>query len=196
MINLTATGSPERIIAALPNPVVVTNDVRLELARGAEKGHEAGKKLQSLIGSGVVDPAELGEAGKKIRESLVAGEILRALDDGEASVVAHAAEIGGAAMIDEKKARRICEGSFPRVATVTTVDLLLDERIERALGKEGQGDAVYNALRKAHMNVSGEIEGRVVELIGKSRAKDCVSLSLKARRELAPAGPPTRETSD
>lgn len=171
MINLAATGSPERIVAALPNPVVVTDDVRRELAQGAEKGHEAGKKLQSLIESGVVGPAKLGEAGKEIRESLVAGEILRALDDGEASVMAHAAEIGGAAMIDEKKARRICEESFPWVATVTTVDLLLDERIERAPGKEGQGDVVYNALRKAHMNISGEIEGRVVELIGKSRGK-------------------------
>ena len=57
VINLTATGSPERIVAALPNPVVVTNDVRRELARGAEKGHEAGKKLQSLIESGVVGRA-------------------------------------------------------------------------------------------------------------------------------------------
>ena len=159
--------------------------MRRELARGAEKGHEAGKKLQSLIESGVVSPAKLGEAGKEIRASLIAGEILHALDDGEASVIARAAEIGGVAMIDEKKARRICEESFPRVATVTTIELLLDERIERALGKEGQGDAVYNALRKAHMNVPGEIEGRVVELIGKSRAKDCISLSLKTRRGLA-----------
>ena len=196
MINLAATGSPERIISALPNPVVVTGDVRLELARGAEKGLKTGKKLQSLIESGVVGLARLGEDGKEICESLVAGGILHALDDGEASVIAHAVETGGVAMIDEKKARRICEESFPQVATVTTVDLLLDKRIERALGKEGQRDAVYNALRKAHMNVSGEIEGRVVELIGKSRAKDCVSLSLKARRELAPAGPPTGGTSD
>ena len=137
MINLAATGFPERIVAALPNPVVVTDDVRRELALGAEKGHEAGKNLQSLIESGLVGPAKLGEAGKKIRELLVAGEILRTLDDGEASVIAHAAETGGVAMIDEKKARRICEESFPRVATVTTVELLLDERIERALGKNG-----------------------------------------------------------
>ena len=182
VINLAATGFPERIVAVLPNPVVVTDDVRLELARGTEKGHEAGKKLQSLIESGVVGTAKLGEAGKEIRASLIAGEILHALDDGEASVIAHAAEIGGVAMIDEKKARRICEESFPQVATVMTVELLLDERIERALGKEEQGDAVYNALRKAHMNVPGETEGRVVELIGKSRAKDCISLSLKTRR--------------
>lgn len=183
VINLTATGSLERIVEALRNPLVVTSDVRRELARGAEKGHEAGKKLQSLTESGVVGLADLGEVGKEICESLVSGEILHALDDGEASVIAHAAEIGGVATIDEKKARKICEKSFPQVPTVTTIDLLFDERIERALGKEGQRDAVYNALRKAHMNVPGEIEGRVVELIGKSRAKDCISLSLKARRE-------------
>ena len=183
VINLTATGFLERIVAALRNPLVVTGDVRRELARGAEKGHGTGEKLQSLTGSGVVGLADLGEVGKKIFESLVSGEILHALDDGEASVIAHAAEIGGVAMIDEKKAKKICEKSVPRVPTVMTIDLLFNERIRRALGKEGQRDAVYNALRKAHMNVPREIEDRVVGLIGKSRAKDCISLSLKARRE-------------
>lgn len=181
LINLTATGFSDRIIGALKNTFVITGNVYRELKEGVKRGYEEGKEIQNLIDSGTVAVTDLGGTGKSIYASLVAGDTVQTLDDGEASVIACAVEIKGVAVIDERKAKRVCRERFPQTSTMMTIDLLLDEAVGKALGKERQRDAVYKALSKANMRIPRKIERDIVILVGKDRAADCSSLSEGSR---------------
>ena len=101
-----------------------------ELKEGVKRGYEEGKEIQNLIDSGTVAVTGLGDTGKSIYASLVAGDTVQTLDDGEASVIACAVEIKGVAVIDERKAKRVCRERFPQTSTMMTIDLLLDEAVE------------------------------------------------------------------
>lgn len=181
VINLNATGRAQDIITALPIRYAVTENARAELAGGARNGHDDARKLQTLLDGGFVDLVRLGDSGNSIYESLVEGSALRTLDDGEAATIGYAYEIGGVAMIDERKARSLCTDRFPELQVVSTVDLLLHEIVAGALGRQGQIDAIINALQVARMRVPLDQVNRVVALIGDQSATSCRSLPKAAR---------------
>ena len=181
VINLNATGRAHDIITALPMRYAVTENARGELAGGARNGHHDAEKLQTLLDGGFVDLVRLGDTGNSVYEFLVEGSALRTLDDGEAATIGYAYEVGGVAMIDERKARRLCADRFPELQIVSTVDLLLHEIVAGALGRQGQIDAVVNALQLARMRVPRDQLNRIVTLIGDQRAAVCRSLPKVAR---------------
>jgi predicted nucleic acid-binding protein len=128
-----------------------------------------------LIDGGFVG---LGDTGGSVYEALVDGSALRTLDDGEAATIGYACEVGGIAMIDERKARSLCTDKFPELPVVSTVELLLHETVAIALGEKGRIDAVVSALQLARMRVPPDQIGRVVTVIG---AASCMSLPKAAR---------------
>jgi predicted nucleic acid-binding protein len=160
---------------------VVTDNAFAELAEGIRNGHSDAEKLQALIEQGVVRRVNLGGNGTRIYESLIEGSALRTLDDGEAGTIGYAYETAGIAMIDERKALKLCAESFPKLAVACTVELLIHEAIERALGRQKQIEAVFAALRDARMRVPPTQVSRVVALIGEERAASCNSLPKAAR---------------
>jgi len=117
----------------------------------------------------------------KVYASLIDGSTLHTLDDGEAATIAHTHEISGIALIDERKARSLCAVSFPKLAIVPTVELLMHDAIATALGAKWQADAVANALTRARMQVPPEQVAKVCALIGPERAAQCASLPKVAR---------------
>lgn len=185
VINLNATGYAPQIIDALPGEFRVTDNVASELKNGAEKGHNDAEQLTALIRDGFVSAATMGEAALQTYALLIEGSALLTLDDGEASTIAYAGEIGAIAVIDERKARSLCAKVLRSLRTVTSVDLLLHESVQNSLGKESQVEAVYNALKYARMRVPVEYIARVVDVIGKESAASCESLPLAIRRSVA-----------
>lgn len=181
VINLNATGSSGRIIKAVPNLFVVTEEVLRELKDGSDSGHDDYGKLQGLIGMGLVNLVSLGKLGKNVYLSLVEGPASRTLGDGEASTIAYAVEVEGVAIIDDKKAEKICQEKFPQVSVVTTFDLLTQRAVEKALGEKQHKETVYNALHLARMRIPPERQKYVVELIGENLATRCPSLSHRYR---------------
>ena len=181
VINLNATGFSDRIIRAVPNSLIVTEDVVRELRDGSCSGYDDYEKLKNLIGSGTVKSASLGEQAKSIYMSLVEGSASRTLGDGEASTIGHAVESGGVVVIDDRKAARICLERFPQVPQIMTFDLLDCEAVRKKLGKRQQKKAVYNALHLARMRIPEDRQEYVVELIGKNLAVHCPSLLAKYR---------------
>ena len=179
VINLNATGFSDRIIRAMPNPFSVTEDVLRELKDGSNSGHNDYKELQDLIGLGTITLASLGEWGENVYLSLIEGSASRTLGDGEASTIGHAVEIGGIAIIDDKKAEKICRERFPLISVIMTVDLLNCAAVRKDLGREQHKKAIHNALRLARMRIPTEKQKHIVELIGKTLAADCPSLSHK-----------------
>src|SRR5439155_26665314 len=113
VINLNATGCAESILRALPNRVAVVDVIPGELELGRRRGRRDTDLLNDLIVAGLVAVVQLDEASGQHFESLVVGSAAMTLDDGEAATIAYAVEHGAVAIIDERKANRICSESFP-----------------------------------------------------------------------------------
>lgn len=170
VINLNASGRALEILRAHQASVVVTEQAFADLAAWADNGHGDDKKVQSLIDGGAVSVSKLGEIGNLIYSSLVDGKTVDTLDDGEAATVGYAYETGAIAIIDEMKAKTICETNFPTVRFISTVDLMADDAIGSALGDEGRRRAIINALRDARMPVPSYQLEKVVAIIGDEAA--------------------------
>ena len=92
---------------------------------------------------------------------------------------------GGVALVDERKAIRICAERFPSLGIGCTVDVLAQRHVQAALGGS-LADAVFNALNRGRMRVSDHHGHWVVDLIGKERAAECRSLQKRFRVDNLP----------
>ena len=86
-------------------------------------------QLTVLINAGRIDVVTLGDAGAAYFERLVVGRAEETLDDGEAATIAWAAEHRAIAVIDERKANRICAARFPQLRVASTVDVFAQEKV-------------------------------------------------------------------
>ena len=184
-INLNATGFAESILDALPNRFAVVEEVALELVNGRSRGRNDADALNTLIATGRVDIVRLGNPATEYFTSLVSGSAAETLDDGEAATIAYALEQGATALIDERKAKRICAERYGALASGCTIDVLAQNEVEAALGHGRLADGVFNALYHGRMRVLAQhmnwIANWIVNLIGPERAAQCVSLPRSVR---------------
>jgi predicted nucleic acid-binding protein len=176
MINLIATGSAADIMDALPNRIVVVDVVPAELEVGRARGREACDRLRELASSGALDIVELGDDALAYFEELVVGPAVETLDDGEAATIAYALAHAATALIDERKATRICRERFPALRLACTIDVLIHADVQTRLGPALLPDAVFQALREGKMRVFSRHFEWVIGLIGGERAALCPSL--------------------
>ena len=185
IINLNATGCADLILRELPNRCLVVENVSLELEAGRRRDHGDADALASLIGRRLVEPVRLGEVGVARFGSLVSGSAMGTVDDGEAATIACAFERKAVALIDERKAIRICADRLPDLAIGCTVDVFAQRDVQAALGRR-LADIVFNALARGRMRVPDRYGRWVVDLIGRDRAARCRSLPKRFR----PGAPP------
>ena len=181
VINLHATGRAEAILRALPNRIVVVEEVVRELAEGRRTGRTDADALADWIADGLVETARLGAAGMRDFAALVGGRAAETLDDGEAATVAGALEREAVALIDDRKAIRICGDRFPDLPTACTVDVLAQRGVQAACGRDGLAEAIFGALYRGRMRVPEHYGPWVVEVIGRERAAMCRSLPKRFR---------------
>ena len=180
VISLNATRYSGEILEAVPNSVVVVEEVGFELEQGhLRKGY--GGRPSALDLARHVGVVRLGEVGKQHFGDLVLGHAEETLDDGEAATIGYALEHFGTVLIDERKANRICAERFPELARGCTVDLLGHRDVQRMLGRDKTSDAVFNALHYGRMQVPTQYVEWVVGMIGGERAARCRSLPKAAR---------------
>ena len=181
IINLNATGYSEAILGALPNRLLVVEDVSFELAVDSRTGRNDAEALSALVAQGRVELVRLGDIGTQHFISLVSGPASQTLDDGEAATIAYALEHGATALIDERKAIRICTERFGALATGCTVDIFAQNDVQRVLERDTLANAVFNALYQGRMRVPAHYVEWVVNLIGRERAARCRSLPASVR---------------
>lgn len=181
VINLNASGHAAEIVKALPYRIVVSDNAGTELEGGERNGHGDARQLQELILSGLVRRVEIGAIGMPIYESLIDGSARLTLDDGEAATIACAVELSGVALLDERKARRLCATSFAALPLGCTAELFLHPAVSTALGLH-HVTAVVRALQVGRMRVPSECLGDIASLIGPEHAACCVSLPKAARK--------------
>ena len=187
VINLNATGYAREILDVLPHRAVVTDVVVGELENGRSKGRGDAAMLADLVKAGVLTIASLGEIALPHFESLVIGASAETLDDGEAATIAHAVGTKACAVIDERKATRLCSEGFPDVKLASTLDLLSHQAVQQALGLSHLADALHKALLSARMRVPPLYMDWVVDLIGNERAAACRCLPEAVRRGVGTA---------
>lgn len=188
VINLITTGCAPAIVRALPNRVVVVDVVRAELETAKRRGLQHLSRLSELVATGVIEIVRLDDAAMQYFEDVVIGPAALTLDDGEAATIAYAIEQDGTALIDERKATRICAARFPGLSVGCTVDILIHPGVQYDLGAKALGDAIFNALRDGRMRVFPDHLEWVIGLIGHERAALCQSLprSLRLSPQTAP----------
>ena len=181
VINLNASGCAADIVRALPHRLAVVHPVPRELALGRSRGRRDDELLAELIGAGLINLAALDEDAELHFEQLVIGPAALTLDDGEAATIAYAVSYLATAVIDERKATRICTARFPALRTANTVDIFSHEAVQRGLGSARLGDAIFNALHRGRMRVFPHHVAWVLHMIGTERASLCPSLPKSAR---------------
>jgi predicted nucleic acid-binding protein len=180
VISLLASGSFREIAQALRVPISVVSVVTQELERGRARWNSY-DHLAEMVSAGIVTIVGLDEAAMHHFEALVVGSALETLDDGEAATIAYALTTGAEAIIDERKAWRICGERYPNLVIRTTVDLLLSPSTEALLGSAGVADALFRALDAGRMRVPPAHLQRVARLVGSERAALCRSIPLHVR---------------
>ena len=182
-ISITASAYAPQIVSAIPNHLIVPDIVVSELESGSQKGYANAEQLRDLIKDGKLDAVTMGEVASGHFENLVIGPARDTLDDGEAATIACALESGGVPLIDERKARRICDERYSDLAYGYTVDLFAHPNVGEALGDANLAQAVLNAFTEARMRVLPHHLDWVVTLIGPEHAAQCNSLPRTVRQK-------------
>ncbi len=185
-INLNATGCAVEILKSLPNRVLAVDIILHELEEGRRRGKRDADLLNELVSAHLIEVVTLDSPAEKIFEELVVGRAVETLDDGEAATIAYAAEHGGIAIIDERKAIRICGQRFASLRLGSTVDLFAHPKVLTGLGRERLSQAVLNSLQNARMRVLPHHIRWVVDLIGQEQATKCASLPRSVRSSDTP----------
>lgn len=181
IINLNATGYAADIIRALPNRLAITDVVPGELETGRPRGRQDADRLNDLMASGLLDTVKLDDEAEQHFENLVIGPAAQTLDDGEAATIAYAVTHNALALVDERKANRICAERFSALRVGCTVDVFAHHKVRERLGQEVLAMAVFNALNQGRMRVLPRHVEWVVSLIGTERATLCTSLPTSIR---------------
>jgi predicted nucleic acid-binding protein len=181
VINLNATGCAHEILRAVPNRLAVADVVPAELESGGQRGRQNAYELNHLVAAGLVEVVSLDETATQHFERLVIGPAAMTLDDGEAATIAYCVAHGGTAIIDERKANRICAERFSALRVGCTTDIFAHPDVLPAVGHTKLAEAVLNALQLARMRVLPHHVEWVVGLIGREQAALCMSLPRSAR---------------
>ena len=181
IINLVATRDAATVLSALSNRVAVLDVVCQELESGRSRGRTTCDGLTALVTRGLVEIVELPDQAEVFFEQLVVGSAAATLDDGEAATIAYCVACDATALIDERKATRMCAERFPTLRLACSVDVLRHPEVQRVLGAEALVHAVFNALQSGKMGVLPHHFDWVVSLIGEDRAAQCPSLPTRLR---------------
>jgi len=182
VINLNATGCAGEIIHALPSRLTVVDVVVTELEEGEARGRRDAAMMKELVAAGTVEIVRLDDEASAHFERLVVGPAAATVDDGEAATIAYAVRHKAVAIIDERKATRICADIFPGTAIGCSMDLLAHPEVQRQLGQRRLAEAIFNALYNGRMRVPPQHVEWVVGLIGRDKAAECSSLPRAVRR--------------
>lgn len=186
-ISITACAYASQIVNAIPNRLIVPDVVVSELVSGKHKGRTNAEQLCNLIENDQLDVTTMGNMAVSHFVDLVIGPAQDTLDDGEAATIACALENSGIPLIDERKARRICDERYPNLPYGCTVDIFAHPDVREALGDVDLAQALFNALTEARMRVLPQHEDWVVNLIGPENAASCRSLSRSIRLQVKAA---------
>ncbi|NBC32969.1 MAG: hypothetical protein GVY13_09875 [Alphaproteobacteria bacterium] len=180
LLNLLGTGRPAGVLAALNRRVLVeSGTLRGEVKTDPVTRNSAKAVVAELFSQSALEEVCLSDQAMPTFMRLTGGPPPDDLEDGEAATIAHALDIGGVAVLDERKAIRIVRERWPDLPQLTTLDLLASPDIHAVFGSTVQAELVHTALMTARMRVSDPFFDWVVDLIGVEQARLCPSIPVR-----------------
>ncbi len=174
LINLYACSYGERILAAIPNGIIVPQVVAAELEHETSRNKGEHGFLHGLIAGGKVTLGEMSDQENALFANLTSGS--PSLDDGEAATIAIGAKRQFLPLIDDRKGRaqaiQVLCGRKPG----WSIDLFCHASVTSALGNTAAIEALYLALLNGRMRVPVESTEHIINLLGSERARDCTCL--------------------
>ena len=183
VISMAVCECAAQIMEAIPNRIIVPDEVVSELEIGKSKGYASAERLCRFIEDGLMEVVTMGIVAETHFEELTVGSAKNTLGSGEAATIACALEIGGIPLIDEGKARRICDERYPDVFYGCIVDIFAHREVGKTLGKASLKLSVLSALQQSRMRVPREYLKWVANLIGHENAAKCKSLPGSVRKQ-------------
>lgn len=174
LINLFACKSGDRIVAAIPNEILIPQVVAGELEREANRGNGECSFLHALVECGIASLVNLTDAEYEIFHQLTSTS--PSLDDGEAATIAIAASRCFVPVIDERRGRSRASTLTKAPVLGWSLDLFRHPAAIAALGHPSAVEALYLALRHGRMRIPSESADGVIEIIGTERARHCSCL--------------------
>ena len=174
LINLHACKYGERILAAIPNDIVVPETVAGELEHETSRRNGEYSFLNRVVANGSVTLANLTDAEYEIFYELTSTS--PSLDDGEAATIAICVAQHFMPVIDERKGRSRAGILMKARAPGWSLDLFRHPAAVAALGDQLAVEALYLALRDGRMRIPPETADGVIALIGEERSRNCTCL--------------------
>ncbi|HBK07155.1 MAG TPA: DNA-binding protein [Acetobacteraceae bacterium] len=174
LINLHACTHGERILAAIPNEIVIPEIVAGELENETSRRNGEQEFLQKLLASGTVTLSGLTDEAWEIFQELTSSSF--SLDDGEAATIATAATRHFFPVIDERRGRARASAFVKVGIPFWSLDILLHPQVTAELGAQATIEALYRALRNGRMRIPPASVDQVIALIGMERSIDCTCL--------------------
>jgi hypothetical protein len=176
VINLLGSAQPERLLRALARPVLVVDVARNEVKRDPSNNRAAAPILDALESTGLITYVTLSDPAYGTFLDLVGAPAPDDMGDGEAATIAHAEEIKGTILLDERKAQRIAVARPASRPVLNTLDLLSSCAIAEGLSGVELAELVFASLRNARMRVPAAFRPWAMALIGPQRAAQCPTL--------------------
>lgn len=189
LINLHACKYGERILAAIPNDIVIPDIVAGELEHETSRRNGEFGFLNSIIANDIAAVVNLTDAEHELFQTLTSTS--PSLDDGEAATIAVAVTRYLLPIIDERKGRTRAGILMEARSPGWSLDLFRHPTTLAALGDQVTVEALYFALRDGRMRIPLESADAVIGLIGMERSRDCTCLPgyrerfIEARHEVA-----------
>jgi predicted nucleic acid-binding protein len=174
LINLHACKHGERILAAIPNDIVIPDIVAEELEHETSRRNGEFSFLNSLIANGIAVLVNLTDAEYELFQTLTSTS--PSLDDGEAATIAVAVTRYFLPVIDERKGRARAGILMKERSPGWSLDLFRHPTTLAALGDHFAVEALYFALRDGRMRIPLESADAVIGLVGMERSRDCTCL--------------------
>lgn len=175
VLNLLGSGRARDILTVLRRQALITAQAAGEVGRDPLTGAPGSDVLEELAGDGLFRTVRLSDNAYEVFLGFVSAPSPEGLDDGEAATVAHAAEVHGVPIIDERKGTRIA-ATFCAHPPLCTLDVFASVRVHDALGTAGLADAVHSALLRARMRVPDPFRDWVLGLLSPDQLRACPSI--------------------
>lgn len=175
LINLHACGSGVRILSAIPNRILVPQEVATELDHETSRANGEQAFLKEIVDSEAAVIEVMTDEEYEVFLHLVTSA--PSLDDGEAATIAIASKPGKWPVLDERRGRkRASDHCGDRQPAGWSLDLLMHPAVLGELGSVAAMDAIYLALRVGRMRIPPESAEFLISAIGETRARDCTCL--------------------
>ena len=175
LINLHACGSGALILGAIPNRILVPQEVAAELDHETSRRNGEQGFLKNIINDDIAVIDAMTDEEYEVFLHLVTSS--PSLDDGEAATIAIASKRRLWPVLDERKGRnRASELCGDGQSAGWSLDLLTHPAVTAALGRDPAVDAIFRALRNGRMRIPPESAEIVIKAIGEARARECTCL--------------------